>query len=59
MFLDNELKIDIASAATKIVMKRIISTRTISELRAYLKLIEFEELTPEIDKFQLKGDFIS
>ncbi|AVP54610.1 hypothetical protein C3B72_05510 [Clostridium tetani] len=56
MLLDNELKIDIASDATKIVMKRIISARSISELRAYLKSMGLEELTPEIDNFQPNGD---
>lgn len=56
MLLDNELKIDIASDATKIVMKRIIGARSISELRSYLKSIGLEELTPEIDNFQPNGD---
>lgn len=56
MLLDNELKIDIASDVTKIVMKRIISARSISELRSYLKSIGLEELTPEIDNFQPNGD---
>lgn len=50
MLLDNELKIDVASDATKIVMKRIIGARSISELRSYLKSIGLEELTPEIDR---------
>ena len=56
MLLDNELKIDVASDATKIVMKRIIGARSISELRSYLKSIGLEELTPEIDNFQPNGD---
>lgn len=56
MLLDNELKIDIASDATKIVMKRIIGARSISELRSYLKSIGLEKLTPEIDNFQPNGD---
>lgn len=56
MLLDNELKIDIASDATKIVMKRIIGARSVSELRSYLKSIGLEELTPEIDNFQPNGD---
>lgn len=46
MPLNNELKIDIASYAIKIVMKRIIGARSISELRSYLKSIGLEELTP-------------
>ena len=50
------MKIDIASDATKIVMKRIIGARSISELRSYLKSIGLEELTPEIDNFQPNGD---
>ena len=56
MLLDNELKIDVASDATKIVMKRIIGARSISELRSYLKSIGLEELTPDIDNFQPNGD---
>lgn len=56
MLLDNELKIDIASDATKIVMKRIIGAKSASELRSYLKSIGLEELTPEIDNFQPNGD---
>lgn len=56
MLLDNELKIDIASDATKIVVKRIIGARSVSELRSYLKSIGLEELTPEIDNFQPSGD---
>lgn len=56
MLLDNEVKIDVASEATKIIMKRIIGARTISELRGYLVSIGLEELTPEIDNFQPNGD---
>ena len=56
MLLDNELKIDVASDATKILMKRIIGARSISELRSYLKSIGLEELTPDIDNFQPNGD---
>ncbi len=56
MLLDNELKIEVASEVTKIVMKRIIGARTINELSSYLKSIGFGELTPGIDYFQPNGD---
>lgn len=56
MLLDNELKVDVASEATRIIMKNIISARSISELRGYLKSIGLEDLTPDIDTFQPNGD---
>lgn len=56
MSLDNELKIDIAAEATKIVTKRILGARSVSELRTYLKSIELEELMPDIDNYQQKGE---
>jgi len=55
MLLDDELKIDIASDATKIIMKKIIGSRSISELRTYLKSIGLADLSPEIDDFQPNG----
>lgn len=56
MVLDNELKIDIASNATKVIMKNIIGARSHVELRHYLKSIGLEELTPEISDLQQNGD---
>ncbi len=56
MLLDYELKIDVASEASGIIMKQIIGARTISELRHYLHSIGLEKLVPEIDNFQPNGD---
>lgn len=56
MLLDNELKIEVASDVTKMITKKILSARSVSELRSYLKSIGLEELMPEIDNFQHNGD---
>jgi hypothetical protein len=55
MPVDMELKIDIASEANRIVTKRIIGARSISELKSYLKSIGLEELVPETEWFQPNG----
>lgn len=56
MLLDYELKIDVATKASKVIMKRIIGSRSYAELKAYLELIDLEELVPTIDNFEPNGD---
>lgn len=56
MLLDNDLKIDVASSVSSVIMKKILETNSALELRNYLRSLQLEDLMPDIDNFIPNGD---